>query len=222
MKGIETSLGSSNANNNILESLTSSSATTTTTVTTTDTTTALDRIRNMFQLPPAENTNKKLLDELFDGMTSTPDGVVDYCDNPAQIEVLRHHYSNEFGGTTTTGNASSAQNQEREVLKDYNEDSIIHKVVDDMPSTYRGREGAITAWHDLSSQYLQGGPCQFDLTHIKVCHNHAQVNWKAEIGSDDAAAAHHKTLFGTDSFTFDDKNHIKMQTTVALSEACDD
>jgi len=214
MKGIETSLGSSNANN-LLESLqTTTTVTTDTTTTTTNSNKALDALRNMFQLPPYQNTNKKLLDELFDGMTSAPSGVVDYCDNPAQIEVLRHHYTNEFGAAS----AGSSSSQETEVLKDYNEDSIIHKVVDDMPSTYRGREGAITAWHDLSS-HLQGGPCQFDLTHIKVCHNHAQVNWKAEIGSD---ASKHKTLFGTDSFTFDDTNHIKMQTTVALSEACDD
>jgi ketosteroid isomerase-like protein len=153
------------------------------------------RARDMFQLPPMQN-QKTVLDELFQFTSS-----VDYCDNKAQVEVLRHHYLNGF----------STDHTEAEVIKDYRDDAIIHKVVDDMPSTYRGRSGAVHAWNDLTA-YLQG-PCKFDLTHISVCRNHAQVNWKAE-----RTQSHdHKTLIGTDSFTFDETNHIKMQTTVALS-----
>jgi hypothetical protein len=153
------------------------------------------RARDMFQLPPMQH-QKKVLDEIFQFTSS-----LDFCDNQAQVEVLRHHYFNEF----------STDHNEEEVLKDYRDDSIIHKVVDDMPSTYRGRSGAVHAWHDLTA-YLQG-PCKFDLTHISVCRNHAQVNWKAEC----TQSQDHKTVLGTDSFTFDETNHIKMQTTVALS-----
>ena len=174
------------------------------------------RMQDMFQLPSAlaNNDKKRILDELFEG---TPACVVDYCDNEQQIEVLRHHYLNEFAAAS----GSQQQHQEAEVGKDYRDDSVIHKVVDDTPSTYRGRHGAVDAWHDLSA-YLHG-PCKFDVTHISVCRNHAQVNWKAECSSPENSNNNnnnnkHTALVGTDSFTFDDSNHIKMQTTVALSE----
>lgn len=154
------------------------------------------RIADMFQLPPMDN-QRNILDEIFDMNNSA----IDYCDNEEQIEVLKHHYLHEFSGT------------DQEISKDYRSDSVIHKVVDEMPSTYRGREGAVHAWHDLSSYLdLKRGSCNVDLTHISVCHDHAQVQWKAE------STADHMVLIGTDSFTFDDTNHIKMQTTVALSE----
>ena len=155
------------------------------------------RIADMFQLPPMEN-QRNILDELFDVTNSS----IDYCDNEEQIAVLKHHYTHEFSGSDV------------EILKDYRDDSVIHKVVDDMPSTYRGAEGAVHAWHDLNSHLdlKRGSICNVDLTHISVCRNHAQVQWKAE------STADHMVLFGTDSFTFDDTNHIKMQTTVALSE----
>jgi hypothetical protein len=196
MKGIETS-STSLDNSNLIDRYAREVA-------------ALDAIlyqhEDMFYLPPAAHKEKRVLDELFDDMTTSPH-VVDYCDNEDQIEVLRHHYINEFGG-----NHKNVKEEEAEVLRDYNANSIIHKVVDDMPSTYRGRDGAIDAWHDLSS-YLEG-PCNFDLTHVKVCKNHAQVNWTVECNT----KSKHKTLFGTDSFTFDDTNHIVMQTTVALSK----
>ena len=155
------------------------------------------QLRDMFQLPPPDKDKKNVLDDVFGGFNSS----IDYCDNDAQVEVLRHHYLNEFGRTEG----------DEEVLKDYRDDSIIHKVVDEMPSTYRGRNGAVSAWHDLTAVFQ--GPCHFDLTHISVCRNHAQVNWKAE-----CSGSKHTTLYGTDSFTFDDTNHIIMQTTVALSD----
>lgn len=160
-----------------------------------------NHISGMFhsQFPPTNtDTNKNLLDDLF-ASTGT-NSSIDFCDNKAQMKILKHHYLHEFSGT------------DEEVLKDYQEDSIIHKVVDEQPSTYRGREGAVHAWHDLSSHVdLKRGSCKVDLTHISVCKNHAQVHWKAE------STVEPVVLFGTDSFTFDDTNHIKLQTTVALS-----
>ena len=152
-----------------------------------------NKILDMFHLPPMEK--KDVLDEVFHFAPS-----LDYCDNEGQKEVLRHHYRSEF-----------VHPVKQEILKDYCEDSIIHKVVDEQPSTYRGKNAAINAWHDLNS-YIRG-PCKFDLQHISVCRNHAQVNWKAEV-----TEPKHLTMYGTDSFTFDDTNHITMQTTVALSE----
>ncbi|CAB9521457.1 expressed unknown protein [Seminavis robusta] len=157
------------------------------------------KARDMFHLPPMDK-KQSVLDELFQFSSS-----VDYCDNEHQVEVLRHHYINEFGSSDTDSSTT-----EEEVLKDYLDDSVIHKVVDDLPSTYRGKSGAVHAWHDLAA--VMKGPCTFDLTHVSVCRNHAQVNWKAE-----CSKPNRRTIFGTDSFTFDDSNHIKMQTTVALS-----
>ena len=158
-------------------------------------------ISDMFQLPPPDRNRKSVLDEIFEEFTSS---AVDYCDNNAQFEVLRHHYLNEFG---------LEREGEEEVVKDYNKDSIIHKVVDDTPSTFRGPSGAVHAWHELHS-YLQG-PCHFELHHISVCRNHAQVDWTAETSKPKQP---HLTIHGTDAFTFDDSNHITMQTTVALSD----
>jgi len=157
-----------------------------------------NRIADMFQLPPMDNqANKNALDNLFDATSSS----IDYCDNEAQMDILKHHYMNEFSGT------------DEEISQDYLDDSVIHKVVDEMPSTYRGREGAVHAWHDLSSHVdFKKGSCKVDLTHVSVCRNHAQVHWRAE------STVEPGILIGTDSFTFDDTNHIKLQTTVALSE----
>eukprot|EP00980_Cylindrotheca_fusiformis_P016062 scaffold4736_cov105-Cylindrotheca_fusiformis.AAC.11 len=100
----------------------------------------LEEFRNKFRqtFKPQKNT---VLDEIVEEFTST----VDYCDNDAQKEVLKHHYLNEFGIP-----------KDEEVVKDYRRDSIIHKVIDDMPSTYRGQTGAVDAWHDLTS-YMKNG-----------------------------------------------------------------
>ena len=51
-----------------------------------------------------------------------------------------------------------------------------------------------------------------ELEHIAVNHNHAQVIWKGETAS-------HAKIVGTDSFTFDENNHITSQTIVALTKA---
>lgn len=152
----------------------------------------------------------------FDGVLCTSDNVVDYCDNPSQVEVLKHHYNSEFGSanvaTAATADKTCSKKAQavQEVLKDYREDSIIHKVVNDTPITYRGLDGAQKAWEDLCD--LLQDNVRLDLQHMNVWHNHAQVDWKAELLSS------HKTIYGTDTFTFDEKdNHITSQTTVALS-----
>lgn len=158
----------------------------------------LDEMLDMFQLPKAKQ-NKSILDEVFHFQPS-----LDLCDSKAQVAVLRHHYENEFVNPVN----------KKELFKDYREDSVIHKVVDDQPSTYRGKSGAMNAWQDLNS--YMNGPCTFDLKHISVCQSHAQVNWVAEVKE-----PNHKIVYGTDSFTFDKTNHISMQSTVAMSEKDD-
>jgi hypothetical protein len=156
----------------------------------------LDKMLDVFQLPKTKQ-KASILDEVFHFQPS-----LDFCDNEAQVAVLRHHYENEFVNPAV---------KEEELLKDYREDSVIHKVVDDQPSTYRGKNGAMIAWQDLNS-YMKG-PCTFDLKHISICQGHAQVNWVAEVNE-----PNHKLVYGTDSFTFDKTNHISMQSTVAMSD----
>jgi len=134
---------------------------------------------------------------------------VDVSDNAAQVEVLKHHYSNEFGPDGSVD----------ELVKDYADDSVIYEVIDDKPKSYHGRSGARKAVEDMRSMLPSGttkehndeDKSKFDLQHIKVNHNHAQVIWKAETPK-------HTTIFGTDSFTFDEDNHIRSQTIVALSQ----
>jgi hypothetical protein len=83
------------------------------------------------------------------------------------------------------------------------------------------------AWQDLNSYISSSnnGPSScttFDLKHISVCQGHAQVNWVAEVNHGDEPNNHKKkTVYGTDSFTFDKTNHISMQSTVAMSEKDD-
>eukprot|EP00429_Kryptoperidinium_foliaceum_P001236 CAMPEP_0176016062 /NCGR_PEP_ID=MMETSP0120_2-20121206/7656_1 /TAXON_ID=160619 /ORGANISM="Kryptoperidinium foliaceum, Strain CCMP 1326" /LENGTH=169 /DNA_ID=CAMNT_0017349045 /DNA_START=51 /DNA_END=560 /DNA_ORIENTATION=+ len=103
---------------------------------------------------------------------------VDYSDNPEQLEVIKHHYLSEF-----------SEGKVRKVQEDYNKDSVIFEVLDEVPKTYHGKRG---------------------VRHVAINRNHAQVVWKAE-------TAGHETIVGTDSFTFDDKNHIASQSIVALT-----
>lgn len=153
-----------------------------------------NKILDMFQLPKATK-ERNILDDVFHFTPS-----LDYCDNEVQAEILRHHYTNEF-----------VHPVKGEFLRDYCEDSVIHKIVDDQPATYRGKDGAIDAWHDLSSYIKESSA--FDLKHVSVCRNHAQVNWEAEVNE-----PKHMIVYGRDTFTFDNANHISMQTTVALSQ----
>ena len=120
---------------------------------------------------------------------------VDYSDNELQKIVLEHHYLSEFD-----------EHHIREVVKDYNSDITIHEVLDNIPKTYHGKRGVRKMCKDILGK-LQN----IELQHIAVNHNHAQVIWKGETSS-------HQTIVGTDSFTFDEDNHISSQTIVALTQ----
>jgi hypothetical protein len=141
---------------------------------------------------------------------------IDYSDNDAQKAVLKHHYEKEFG----RGDWTHAE--EEEVLKDFREDSVVHELINDQPTTYHGRSGVRQAVEHVRSLLQDDDektenknekkePTKIDLQHIAVNHNHAQVIWKAETPS-------HRKIVGTDSFFFDDNNRIAAQTIVALSE----
>ena len=123
---------------------------------------------------------------------------VDFSDNPAQLQVIRHHYQSEFGHAKANA----------ELLQDYRPDSVVYQVVNDQPTTYHGLEGARQSCQGIASLLNNGEP---DLQHVSVHDNHAQVVWKAE-------TSNHETVMGTDSFTFDQDNHIQSQTVVALTE----
>lgn len=148
---------------------------------------------------------------------------VDANDNNRQMDIIKHHYDSEFGAN---GFALD------EIVKDYHDDSIIHKVIDDQPCTYSGREGARKAFQDMIS-YVQVAPTKGDdhdnprnhdlhsdvvkLQHISINRNHAQVIWRAETTASNDGGSN-KVIVGTDSFTFDPSdNHITSQTTVAMS-----
>jgi ketosteroid isomerase-like protein len=136
----------------------------------------------------------------FDEMFHWNPKHVDRSDNKKQLEVIRHHYSTEFG---SSGNVE-------ELLKDYSEDTVIYEVIDDKPETFRGKERVKEALEGMIGMANEQGATKIDLEHVKINHNHAQVIWKAE-------TADNKSIIGTDSFTFDKDNHIAMQSTVALS-----
>jgi hypothetical protein len=126
-----------------------------------------------------------------------PDLPIDYSDSDPQMQVLLHHYLNEFDGN---------KNHLEEVARDYDPDSVIYEVVDNSPKAYRGRQGVEQMCRDMLGKVKN-----IELQHVAVNHNHAQVIWKGETLS-------HSTILGTDSFTFDDQNHITKQTIVALTE----
>ena len=153
----------------------------------------------LFGIPPSttspEGTARKgaLFEDILD---SHP--MVDYSDNEAQSQVLWHHYLNEFGSKISLN----------EFLKDYSTNTVIHEVVDSVPHTYHGRQGARQAFRDMFA-LLPHDITHFELEHVAVNHNHAQVVWKAETP--------HHYIRGTDAFTFDEDNRIEAQSIVALS-----
>ena len=114
---------------------------------------------------------------------------LDYSDNAAQLETLHHHYSSAFDTLPP-------------IRADYRRDAVLHQVMDGVPATFRGPKHI--------QQCLQNFPRQH-LDHVAINHNHGQVIWRAETAS-------HGRIVGTDSFTFDSKNRIVEQTTVAMSE----
>jgi hypothetical protein len=126
---------------------------------------------------------------------------LDYSDNPDQVRVLKHHYLNEFGHHLSVA----------EVLKDYSDKCIIHLVVDNVPRTFQGRDGARRAFLELFGLLPHDMSHSLEFEHIAIDHNHAQVVWKAEVTSQK------KTVRGIDSFAFDENNHIVHQSVMAVS-----
>ena len=120
---------------------------------------------------------------------------IDFSDNEAQAQVIRNHYLNEFGKHSVDL-----------VLNDYSDDSVIHELIDNAPTTYHGKQGVRQMCRDAARFWTK-----FELEHVAINHNHAQVIWKAETPT-------HSKVVGTDSFTFDKDNHITSQTIVALSQ----
>ena len=150
---------------------------------------------------------------------------VDYCDNPKQLDVLKHHYNVEF--THCPHGGSGNEDVAAEVKQDYVGDDddnnlVIHKLMDNMPTTYRGCDASIHAWKDLVLSLEDGNHegIHLDIQHVKICQNHAQVIWKAEQASceGNTSPKHPNIIYGTDSYIFDNNNHIRKQTIVAVSQ----
>jgi hypothetical protein len=126
---------------------------------------------------------------------------LDYSDNRDQVRVLKHHYLNEFGHHISVA----------EVLKDYSENCIIHQVMDNVPRTFQGRDGARQAFVQLFNLIPHDMSHSLEFEHVAIDHNHAQVVWKAEVPSQN------KIIRGIDSFAFDHENRIVHQTIMAAS-----
>jgi hypothetical protein len=138
--------------------------------------------------------HKALFEDIFESHPT-----IDYSDNPAQTQVIKHHYMSEFGKHISLA----------EVTKDYSEDVVVHEVVDNVPHTYHGKPGVRQSFRDMFYK-IPHDTSHFELEHIAINHNHAQVIWKAETPT-------HGIIRGTDSFAFDKDNRIESQTIVALS-----
>jgi hypothetical protein len=120
--------------------------------------------------------------------------LIDQSDNEAQMKILKKHYLDEFSRRSIDM-----------VLKDYSDESVIYEVLDNIPTTYHGEQGARRMLNRIT-----GLAKDVDLHHISVNRNHAQVFWTANMDSRDV-------IHGTDSFEFDKDNRIKAQTIVALT-----
>jgi hypothetical protein len=96
-----------------------------------------------------------------------------------------------------------------EVLKDYSDTSVIHEVIDNVPKTYKGRDGAKQAFRDMYRK-IPHDTSQFEFEHVAIDHNHAQVVWKATLGDN-------KIVRGIDSFAFDENNQITNQSIMAIT-----
>lgn len=142
-----------------------------------------------------------------------PDPPIDCSDNDVQLQLIQHHYLSEFdsekSGDGVKNSPGSIGQHIREVVKDYAPNSVIYKVMDEIPTMYRGRRGVEEMCREIYGQLEN-----IELEHVAVDQNHAQVVWKGE-----TKGPSHTTIYGRDFFTFDDKNHIVSQTIVALSQA---
>ena len=81
---------------------------------------------------------------------------VDYCDNPKQLDILKHHYNVEF---STHDHPYIGRTDDIEVKQDYvcDDSLVVHKLVDNMPTTYRGCDASIHAWN--SERSICGARC---------------------------------------------------------------
>ena len=64
---------------------------------------------------------------------------LDYVDNEEQLQVIKHHYASEFSSSSSS---MSPDVVEREFLEDYRNDCVVYSVLDEIPSTFHGLEGA--------------------------------------------------------------------------------
>jgi len=127
----------------------------------------------------------------------------------AQTQVIKHHYMSDFGKHISLA----------EITKDFSEDAVVHEVVDNVPHAYHGKSGVRQSFRDKSGvrqsfrdmfSKIPHDRSKFEMEHIAINHNHAQVIWKGETPA-------HGIIRGTDSFAFDKNNRIKSQAIVALS-----
>ena len=74
---------------------------------------------------------------------------------------------------------------------------------------FETNQECVQSFRDMFSE-IPHDRSKFEMEHIAINHNHAQVIWKGETPA-------HGIIRGTDSFAFDKNNRIKSQAIVALS-----
>lgn len=146
------------------------------------------------------------------------DSSVDFSDNEIQKQILLKHYRNEGCDDKTADGSSIHISPGKEALqaflRDYTGDSVVHRVINGDAATHYGIEGGRRLWETMC-----GTNHQLKIRHLSVQNNHARVVWEDEVDAERASLNAAKTvLVGTDWITFDLHNHIRTQTTVALSE----
>jgi hypothetical protein len=120
---------------------------------------------------------------------------IDQCYNYEQMKIVQDHYVNEFGGLS---------HHLAKVVRDYKSDSVIHKVIDGVPHTYKVKRGVVQMHQDMDD--LEN----FYIQHVAVNHNHARTFWQAR-------SPNTGIVMGMDSFTFNDRIQITKHTSVVLS-----
>lgn len=137
--------------------------------------------------------------------------VIDQCDNVKQAEIIQDHYMNGFDAKSHISHRSLA----KLLKKDYSADCTINEIlVDGIPHTYHGKRGAWRACQDQLRLLLSMD--QFKIDHIHINNNHAQVIWHANsVIKNSSDSSEPVFVVGTDSYTFDNDNHITSQTVIA-------
>jgi hypothetical protein len=119
--------------------------------------------------------------------------ILDCNDNSAQMKLLQQHYSPTYVFDSVH-------------WKDhYHPNVTVYQVQDTQPQTFHGHEGVQTFWEQQRAT-LQEQPRHVE--HMAVDHQHARVLWKAP--------SHVGVVYGSDCYTFDEKNRILSQTTVIM------